>query len=517
MTERMAEQPGRVSLIGAGPGDPRLITLRGVQCLHRADLVVYDQLLPPELLDHAPASAHRLAVQALHPQHARRGPLVIQALIDGARKGWHVVRLKGGDPFLFGRGGEECEALRAAGIPYEVVPGVSAALGAGACTGIPLTHRQMASCVTLVTGHENPDKGEPVIDWEALARVSGTLAIYMGLGRLETITARLIAAGRSPATPAAAVQWATTGRQRTVTAPLGQLADAVAKAGLGSPTVVLIGEVVALRERIAWFESRPLFGQRVLICRPRGQAEEMRRLLVESGAVPLLLPTVEVRPPDDWAPVDAALDRLTTFQWLVFTSVNGVRFFLRRLRETGRDLRALGGLRFAVIGPATAQALRDYYLEPDVQPASYRSEDLAATLLPRVQGQRVLLARADRGREVLREQLGQVAEVEQIAVYSQVDSLDPESTALEALERGEVDWITLTSSNIARSLARALTAEAVAGIVSGRVKVASISPITSAVIRELGWPVTVEAREFTAPGVVSALLNWMRTERDAGH
>jgi len=496
---------GRVTLVGAGPGDPGLLTLRGVACLQRADLVVYDQLLAPELLDHAPPSARRLAVQSLHAKHACRGPLVIDELIAGARRGEHVVRLKGGDPFLFGRGGEECEALRAAGVPYEVVPGVSAAFGAAAYAGVPLTHRDLASCVTLVTGHEHPEKGEPAVDWEALARVGGTLAVYMGLARLEAITGRLIAAGRAATTPAAAIEWATTGRQRTVAAPLGRLAEEVKAAGLGSPTVVLIGEVAGLRDRLAWFEARPLFGRRVVVCRPAGQAEGMVRQLADLGAMPLLLPTIEVRPPDDWRPVDDALARLATFQWVVFTSGNGVRAFLGRLRETGRDLRALGGVNLAVIGPATAEALRAYHLEPDLQPATYRSEDLAATLLPRVAGQRVLLARADRGREVLRDELGRVASVEQVAVYSQVDALDADGPALAALAAGEVDWVALTSSNIARSLARLLGPEAAGWIAAGRTRLATISPVTSAAVREIGWEVAAEATDYTPDGVVAAI------------
>lgn len=495
---------GRVTLIGAGPGDPLLLTLRGLQCLQTAELIVYDQLVAPELLDHAPAAAERLAVQSLHPTHPERSPLVIDSLLAGARRGLHVVRLKGGDPFLFGRGGEECEALRAAGIPYEVVPGVSAAFGAGSCAGIPLTHRAHASSVTLVTGHEHPDKDEPVVDWEALARLHGTLAIYMGLNRLSTIADRLIAAGRPATTPAAAVQLATTPHQRVVTAPLGEIADAVRKAGLRSPTVVLIGEVVALRERIAWFERRPLFGQRIVVTRPRGQAEEMTRLLREQGASVGHLPAVEVRPPRDWGPVDAALADLGSYNWIVFTSVNGVRYFLDRLRATGRDLRALGGVKLAVIGPATAAALRAYHLEPDAMPATYRSEELAETLLPRVAGQRVLLARADRGREVVRAELSPVARVEQIAVYSQVDAVEASNPVVAQLRAGDIDWITLTSPNLARALAQ-LDAASLEPIRQGRTRLATISPVTSAAVMELGWTVAAEATEFTGPGVVAAL------------
>lgn len=500
---------GRVSLVGAGPGDPRLLTLRAQQCLSTADVIVYDQLLSAELLDHAPHSARRLAVKSFHPHHAERSPLVIQALIDGARQGLHVVRLKGGDPFLFGRGGEECEALRQAGVPYEVVPGISAAFGAGAYCGIPLTHRDHASCVTFVTGHEHPEKGEPAVDWESLARLNGTLAVFMGLARLDILADRLIKAGRPATTPAAAVQWATTGQQRTIVGTLANLAERVKAAQLGTPTLLLIGEVVGLRERLAWFESRPLFGQRILICRPRGQAESMAELLLEQGAVPLLLPTVEVRSPQDWEPVDAAIRSLGTYQWLVFTSANGVRAFFERLFALGLDLRALATLKLAVIGPATGKALWDYHLKPDAQPASFRSEDLVSTLLPQVQGQRVLLARADRGRDILRDELGQVAQVDQVAVYSQVDSVDVTSPAFESLLRGEVDWITVTSSNIARSLHRTLQNAGYKDYSDLKSRVATISPVTSAAVREVGWTVTVEAQEYTIPGIIQALIRWV--------
>jgi uroporphyrinogen III methyltransferase/synthase len=499
-----------VALVGAGPGNPGLLTLRAVELLARADLVLYDRLVPPRLLDPVPAAARRICVDALHGSHPERWPEIYQIMIDGARQGLRVVRLKGGDPFLFGRGGEEAEALHRAGIAYEVVPGVTAALGAAAFAGIPLTHRQHVSAVAFVTGHEKPDKTDSFLDWPALARFPGTLIIYMGMGRLAHIAHRLIEHGKPAQTPAAAVHWATTGRQRTVTAALGDLPAAVQEAGLKAPSLVLIGSVVGLRAELAWFESRPLLGRRVLVTRPRHQATAMVARLEELGAVVSLLPAVEVREPADWAPVDRALDDLPAYQWLVFTSVNGVDAFIGRLRHTGRDLRALGSLRLAVIGPATADALRRYHLEPDLIPPIYDSENLASSLKERAAGQRVLLARADRGREVLREQLASVAEVEQIAVYSQADAIEPGAEVLDVLRRGEVDYITLTSSNIARAVLGCLDAETSQRVRSGGVRLVSISPVTSAAIRALGFPVAAEAREFTTEGVVQALLALVR-------
>jgi uroporphyrinogen III methyltransferase/synthase len=496
-----------VYLVGAGPGDPGLLTLRAVECLAQADLVVYDKLAAPRVLDYAPPTAERICVTDLADCHVERYRPVQQTLIDGARAGRRVVRLKGGDPFLFGRGGEEGEALRQAGIPFEVVPGVTAALGAAAYAGIPLTHRQHASAVALVTGHEDPTKPGTALDWQALARFPGTLVFYMGMSRLGRIVASLIGHGKSADTPAAVVQWGTTGEQQTVEAALGELPAAVQQAGLAAPAVVLVGPVVSLRGRLAWFERRPLRGKRVLVTRPRHQAGELVRRLELLGAVPLVLPAVEIEPPADWSAVDRAIDELPAYQWLVFTSGNGVSAFLGRLRARGRDLRALGGVRLAAIGPATAEALRGFHLVPDVVPAEFRSEALAAALAERVAGQDVLLARADRGRELLREELARTARrVEQVAVYRQVDAVDANAPVLDWLRRGEIDYVTLTSSNIARALVRALDEVCRRRLESGEVRLVSISPVTSAAVRELGLPVAAEASEYTAGGLVDALV-----------
>jgi uroporphyrinogen III methyltransferase/synthase len=497
--------PPPVALVGAGPGHPGLLTLRAAECLARADVVLYDRLVPVALLDHAPPAARRICVNELAGCHAERGPFVQQALIDFARQGLRVVRLKGGDPFLFGRGAEEAEALRAAGVEYEVVPGVTAALGAGAFAGIPLTDRRLASAVAFVTGHERPDKPDSLLDWGALARFPGTLVFYMGVSRLPHLAEMLLQRGKAAETPAAAVHWGSTPHQRTVEAPLAELPEAVRSAGLEAPALVFVGPVVSLRAELAWFERRPLFGKCVLVTRPRQQAGGLARRLEELGAQVWLLPAVEVRGPADWGPVDRAIAELSSFHWLVFTSANGVEYFLRRLLETGRDLRALGPLRLAAIGPATADALRAYHLTPDLVPGEYRSEALAAALKAQAAGRRVLLARADRGRELLREELSAVAEVVQVAVYSQTDAEGPDAATRELMRAGQVDYVTVTSSNIARSLARALGPEGLEQVRSGRTGLVSISPVTSATIRELRLPVAAEATVYTADGVADAL------------
>jgi uroporphyrinogen III methyltransferase/synthase len=495
-----------VYLVGAGPGHPGFLTMRAVECLGRADLVIYDKLVQPRVLEYARAGAERMCVNELAEHHVDRCGQVHDAMIAAARAGKRVVRLKGGDPFVFGRGGEEAEVLREAGIAFEVVPGVTAGIGAAACAGIPLTHRAFASGFAVVTGHENPSKPRSTIDWAVMARFPGTVVVYMGIAHLPRIVQTLLEHGKSADTPAAAVHWATTGDQRTVIAKLSELPAAVQRSGLTAPAVLIIGEVVSLREHLSWFERRPLFGARILVTRPRHQSGELLRRLEELGAVTFVLPAVEVRPLSDWSRVDRAVAELGRYQWLVFTSANGVAALLGRLRQLGKDMRALGGVKLAAIGPATADALREYHLEPDLVPDEFCSESLASALKSVAAGQRVLLARADRGRELLREELATVAEVEQVAVYSQVDAQLTDDPIFDWLRRGEIDYVTLTSSNIARAFVRALDAPCLARLESGEVGLVTISPVTSAAVRELGLPVAVEAKEYTAEGLVQALM-----------
>ncbi len=496
-----------VALVGAGPGNPGLLTLRAVECLARADLVLYDRLVPDCLLGYAAETAELVCVDEVPGCHPERVPgIYIGYLIDAARARPACGEIKGGDPFVFGRGGEEAEALAEAGVEYEIVPGVTAALGAAAYAGLPLTHRKYASAVAFVTGHEKPGKAESLLDWAALARFPGTLVVYMGVARLPHVVGSLMANGMVPDTPTAAVQWATTGRQRSIEAPLSGLAEAVEAAGLKAPALLVIGATAALRPRLAWFEKRPLFGKRVLVTRPRHQAGDMARRLEQLGAVVAVMPTVEVKELTDFAEVDRALADLGRYQWLVFTSANGVHHFLRRLRQTGRDLRALGSVRLAVIGPATADALRAYHLEPDLIPPEYRSESLTAAARDRVAGQRVLLARADRGRDLLREELSRVAEVEQVAVYSQVDAVEIDLELLEQINQGHIEYIRADPSR--RSPRRHDSGCSIRRrrrIRAGDMKLVSISPVTSAAIRKLDLPVAAEAAEYTTAKVVEAL------------
>ncbi len=498
----------RVFLVGAGPGDPGLLTVRGAELLGRADLVIYDQLVPKRMLDYAPATAELVCVRDLPGQHPDKYPYIYTRLIDAARAGKTVVRLKGGDPLVFGRGGEEAESLRTAGVTYEIVPGVTAAFAAAACLDIPLTHRNYASAVALITGHELPHKPGNRLNWEAIAKFPGTLAIYMGIARLPLIVGELLKYGKSPTTPSAIIERASTGDMRTVYAPLNELETARRNAGLEAPGLILVGEVVDHRAAISWFEDRPLFGKRVLVTRPKHQAGELVRKLELLGAVPYSLPTVAIGEPSDFGPLDAALKRLQTreWDWIVFTSVNGVQAFFRRLFALNRDVRDLGGVKFAAIGPKTANALKEFHLRADLVPASFNSEGLSAALVEQVRGQRVLLARANRGRELLRKQLERVATVEQVAVYDQVDAVDANAEAIAALRRGEIGIVTLTSSNIARSLIAAFDETISGRVYRGEVKLVVISPETGNAVRALGYPVAGEATVFTTDGLLEAAI-----------
>ena len=497
----------QVFLVGAGPGHPGLITLRAVECLASADYVLYDRLVPLAILEHAPNGAEMVCVAELAPSHPDRCPLIHAAMIEAARQGKRVVRLKGGDPCLFGRGAEEAEALRAAGISYEFVPGVTSGLAVPECAGIPLTHRLLSSGVALVTGQEHPAKPENAVDWKKLASFPGTIVVYMGIARLQSIVDDLLAGGKSPHTPAAVVRWGSTNQQQTVTSTLRELPQVVQRAGIRAPAITVIGEVVSLRQDLEWFEKRPLFGKKVLVTRPRAQAGDMIRRLERLGAQVVAMPTVEIADPADWSPVDRALQNLHDFQWLVFTSANGVRAFMQRLRHLQLDLRCLGHVKLATIGPITAEALRTYHLESDLIPAEYRSETLAADLKSKVAGQRVLLARADRGRDLLQEELSGIAKVEQIAIYSQRDSLLDAAALDNLFGKNAVDMVTLTSSNIARALFRNLSPVQLGAIRDRRVQLVSISPVTSQAIREFDLPVSAEAKEYTTAGVIEAILN----------
>ncbi len=493
---------GKVYLVGAGPGDPGLITLRGVECLQRADVVLYDYLVSSSLLRHLRPGADAICLG----QHGRTRiwpqAEINAQLIELAEQGKTVVRLKGGDPMVFARVGEEIEALAAHLIDFEIVPGVTTALAAASHAGVPLTHRDAASAVAFVTGQEGLDKSDASLNYEALAQFPGTLVFYMGATTAAQWTAALIAAGKPPGTPTAIVRRCTLPDQQTIRCTLDSVAERLAgPPPMRPPVVVIVGDVVDLDAAATWFEKRALFGVRVLVARPWEQAASLCDPLAELGADVVVQPAIEISDPPDWERVDDALARLASFDWLVFSSANGVRYLLDRLLETGRDMRALTGVKLAAIGPGTSDALAQYHLHTDLAPDEYRAEALAEALSGVALGKRFLLARASRGREVLAEQLSAAGgEVHQVVVYSSTDVTEPDAEAARLMQQGQVHWVAVTSSAIARSLA------AMFGPSLARTRLASISPVTSQTLRELGYQPASEAREYTMAGVVEAIV-----------
>jgi uroporphyrinogen III methyltransferase/synthase len=501
----VAASKGFVSLIGAGPGDPGLLTLHGARALAAADVVIYDYLSNPLLLDHARPGAERIYVGKMAGQHTLSQEEIDALLVERALAGQRVARLKGGDPFVFGRGGEEALALLEAGIPFEVIPGVTSAVAAPAYAGIPVTHRGLASSFAVITGHEDPGKDESAIDWAHLANGVDTLVFLMGVGNLPQIVEQLVAHGRPASTPVALVRWGTMPAQETVTGTLADIVTRVESAGLRPPAVIVVGEVVALREQVRWFEARPLFGQRVLVTRTREQASALSDRLRALGADAVELPTIRIVAPEDWRPLDRAIADLSSFDGIVFTSTNGVRYFWERLAVAGLDARALAGVRLAAIGPATAAALQSHGLSPDYVPGRYVAEAVAAGL-GQVEGQRILLPRADIARPALAALLGdRGADVVKVVAY-RTERPEIEAGKLETLLHS-VTVATFTSSSTVRNLAE-LARDSdldLPAALQGAI-VACIGPITAQTAREAGLTVHVVAVEYTVGGLVDALV-----------
>ncbi|MEC4673393.1 MAG: uroporphyrinogen-III C-methyltransferase, partial [Nitrospirota bacterium] len=397
---------GKVYLVGAGPGDPGLLTIRGRACLERADAVLYDHLANPVLLQYAPTHAETVYVGRCGRGAYRPQEEINQIMLERVHAGKSVVRLKGGDPFVFGRGGEEAEFLADHRIPFEVVPGVTAAVAVPAYAGIPVSHRTLASTVAFVTGHEDPSKGGTVLEWPRLASVDGTLVFLMGAKNLPTIVQRLVEEGKPSDTPVALIRWGTYSRQQTVIGTLSNIVELGEAANIQPPTVIVIGAVVKLRDRLNWFETQPLFGKRILVTRAQGQASVLSGLLRGYGGEPLECPTIEFIPPDSWTDVDEAIRHLETYQWLVLTSVNGVQRFMQRVWDQGRDARALHGLRVCCIGPRTAEELETFGVKADMVPVEYQAEGVVEIMkVAGVAQQNVLIARAAEARELLPDEL----------------------------------------------------------------------------------------------------------------
>jgi uroporphyrinogen III methyltransferase / synthase len=501
----MTPGAGIVYLVGAGPGDPRLASVRAVELIARADVILYDRLVSPLLLERARADAELVYVGKEPGRPTLPQDEINHTLVAHAGEGKAVVRLKGGDPFVFGRGGEEAEALAQAGIPFEVVPGVTAAVGASAYAGIPVTHRDEASAVAFVTAHEDAGKEETALDWQALAAFPGTLVFYMGVRALPDVTGALLRNGRAPDEPAAVVEHGTLPNQRTVVGTLREIAELAREAGIGPPAVTIVGSVAAMHERLSWIERAPLHGRRIAVTRARAQASGLAERLAELGADVVQVPAIRIRPRIDLPEVRAAARALAggDYEVLCLTSPNGSELLMQVLEQEGLDARALSGVTVAAIGPGTARALADHGIRADVVPERSVAESLAAELVARgVDGQRVLIARAAEARDVLPRELERAgASVHVVALYETVrEQLDHGGLARLA----QAEYVTFTSSSTVRFLL-----EAIAGVerFPRGARVVSIGPVTSDAARELGLEVHVEAERHDVDGLVEALLN----------
>jgi uroporphyrinogen III methyltransferase/synthase len=498
---------GMVYLVGAGPGDAGLLTLRGAELLKRAEVVVYDALVNKELLALVPKSAEVIYGGKRAKEHAIPQDELNQLLIQKAKEGKTVVRLKGGDPYIFGRGGEEAEEIKQANIPFEVVPGVSSITAAANYAGIPITHRSHASSFTVVTGHEDPTKEESSVDWEWLAKEPGTKIILMGVDRIGQIASELMKHGLSPATPVGMVRWGTRGRQSSIDGTLGTIASLIAEKQFGAPAITIIGNVVKLRSKLNWFETRPLFGKRIVVTRTRDQASELSHNLTQLGAEVLEIPTIRIEAPENKSGLMDALLTLGEYDWIVFTSPNGVTAFFEYFFKGFDDIRALGNLRIAAVGPATAAKLKEIHLRIDAMPEEYLAAKVADAIskFESIDNLRILLMRAEEANPELPKKLEELgAIVDDVPCYRTVPENGDVNGAAERFLESGADWVTFTSSSTVENFHKRFDLKKIKGQFPG-IKFASIGPETSKTLRELGMSPDVEAKEHNIPGLVRAV------------
>jgi uroporphyrinogen III methyltransferase / synthase len=504
------KKTGVVYLVGAGPGDPGLITVKGRECLRRADVVVYDYLANPVLLAEAPPEAERIYVGKTRGVHHRPQEEINHLLADQARQGRTVVRLKGGDPYVFGRGGEEALHLHAQGIVFEVVPGVTAGFAAAAYAGIPLTHRDYTTSLGLVTGHENPDKKMSRLDWEKLATGVGTLVFYMGMANLELLTRELMRYGRSPQTPVAIVRWATTSRQRTLVGTLSDIVEQVRARNFKPPAIIIVGEVVELRQHLAWFEQRPLFGRRILITRSAEQAGVFQRQLEEQGAEVISVPTIATVPPLDWQGVDQGIAELADTDFLILTSANAIAFFCDRLQASGRDLRSLCTVQVVAVGPRTEAALRERGIRADLVPDHYQAEGVVEMLRAAgVAGKRVFYPHAELARDIIPHELRAAgAKVHAPVLYRTVMPEQGGEQLRHLLEARALDAVVFTASSTVDNFIRMIGTEALPQLAG--VAVASIGPPTTRTVQRHGLHVHIQAAQSTLEELTAALVTYFQ-------
>lgn len=514
---KMQHLNGKVYLVGAGPGNPDLITLRGKACIEEADVIIYDYLASPALLRYADKAAELIYVGKQEGHHTLPQPEINAMIVEKARQGHRVVRLKGGDPFIFGRGAEEAETLVKEKIPFEVVPGVTSAIAAPAYAGIPLTHRDFTSTLAFVTGHEKTTKRQSDIDWGALAKGFGTIVFFMGVKNLPNITRNLMDHGMAPDTPIGLIRWGTTPHQMTVTGTLDTIVEKVRIAGLTAPAITVVGRVVTLRNSLKWFENRPLFGKKIVVTRSREQASDLVSRLTDLGAACLEFPTIAVSVLNDLSVLDRAIESIDTYDWVIFTSVNAVDFFFKRLFEKGKDARALGRLQTATIGPATQQRLLDFGINSDMVPATYRAESIVAGFAGiDLKNKKIMLPRAAEARSVIPTELTKAgAIVDDIPVYQTRAVGNPANNLVQQLINGEIDLVTFTSSSTVKNFHAVLPPEKIESLLKN-ISVASIGPITTDTAEALGFNVSITAEDYTIPGLCRAIQHHFTKDGNHG-
>ncbi|MBW2558578.1 MAG: uroporphyrinogen-III C-methyltransferase [Deltaproteobacteria bacterium] len=496
-------KPGKVYIIGAGPGDPDLITMKGVECLRRADVVVYDYLVGKEIMRHAGKGARFVYVGKIGGQHNILQENLNRILVEEALNGNTVARLKGGDPFIFGRGGEEAEFLQKAGVPFEVVPGVTSAISVPAYAGIPLTHRDFTSTLAFVTGHEDPGKAESRVDWKKISTIE-TLVFLMGVRNLPKIASNLMENGRSPDTPVALIRWGTTPDQETLTGRLGDIAVLAEEKKFLPPAVFVVGDVVGLRERLGWFEKKPLFGKGIVITRPEEQSEEFAALLRDEGARVVSFPTIRIVPPKNYGDLDWAIENIEKYQWIVFTSANGVRFFFERFCKLRNDIRDLKGIKICTIGPATRDRVEGYNIRVDMVPEEYISDGVVAAFRGvDVAGANVLLPRAEIAGNIIPDGLSERgANVDVVTAYRTVNSDEDVEAIKELMDNEKIDVITFTSPSTVTNFIDIIGSET---IIPNHIKIACIGPVTENACRKAGLGVDIMQGPYSIPGLVDAI------------
>lgn len=501
---------GKVILIGAGPGDPGLLTLKGKRWIEQADVLIYDYLASERFLDYVRADTEKIFVGKKREKHTLSQQQINELIIKKAKEGKLVVRLKGGDPFIFGRGGEEAEELVKEEIPFEIVPGVTTAISVPAYAGIPLTHRNCTSTVAFITGHEDPTKGHSSIAWDKITTGIGTLVFYMGITNLENIVSNLLAHGKKKNTPTGIIRWGSTYKQETVIGTLGNIVELAKKRKINPPSLIVVGDVVKLNDKLNWFESKPLFKKQILVTRASDQAGNFFDLLESQGAKPIPFPTIKIVPPNSWGPIDKEINSIEKYNWLIFTSANGVKYFLERLKENQKDIRDLKGIRICTIGPKTADVLKKLGIRIDFMPSEFKAESIIEGIGDGIKGKKILIPRASIAREILPQELAKMGAI--VKVVDAYKTICPEGKTEQIqkmLLNKEIDVITFTSSSTVKNFVNMFKKEKFQALISG-ITIACIGPITATTAKKYGLKPSILPESYTIEALTEALSDFFQ-------